>query len=163
MITAAKGLANGMPIGLTVARSEVADALKGLTISTFGGNPVATTAAKAVLDFIRERSLPDNVSVVGDYLRQRLLELQEKHTIIGEVRGMGLLLAMELVEDRKTKEPATAKMARLLEETREERILIGKGGLFGNVARLSPPMNIAKADVDEFVKRLDASLQRVTG
>ncbi len=161
MITAAKGLGNGTPIGLTVARPEVADSLKGLTISTFGGNPVAATAAKAVLDFIRDRSLGENAAMVGEYLRGRLLELQEKYPIIGEVRGMGLLQALELVEDRETKEPATAKMGRLLEETRDQRLLIGKGGLCGNVARISPPMNISKTDVDEFVQRLDRSFERV--
>ncbi len=161
VITAAKGLANGAPIGLTVARAEVADSIKGVTISTFGGNPIATTAAKAVLDFIKEQSLLDNVAVVGAYLHGRLAELREKHSIIGEVRGMGLLGALELVKDRRTKEPAAAEVGQLLEAAREERLLIGKGGLYGNVIRFSPPMNISKTDVDEFIERLDRCFDRL--
>src|SRR5215813_2867881 len=114
IITGAKGLGNGSPIGLTVARPDVADALKGVTISTFGGNPVTATAAKAVIDFIEEQNLLANCTETGAYLRGRLEELKEKHEIIGDVRGMGLLQAMDLVRDRKTKEPATAETALLL-------------------------------------------------
>src|SRR5580693_5721969 len=162
IITSAKGLANGSPIGLTIARPEVADSLKGATISTFGGNPVTTTAAKAVIDFIEDHKLSINAAEVGAYLRNKLNELKEKHSIIGEVRGMGLLQAMELVEDRETKKPATALMPALMEATRENKLLIGKGGIAGNVIRLSPPLNIAKSDVDEFARRLDASFVKVS-
>src|SRR6266581_4658338 len=157
VITSAKGLGNGFPIGLTVAKPEVADAMKGATISTFGGNPMAATAGKAVLDYIEEQNLRVNSAEVGAYLRGKLLELQEKHSLIGEVRGMGLMQAMELVQDRKTKAPATAETAQLMETTRENRIMVGKGGLYGNVLRISPPLNIAKTDVDEFAKLLDRS------
>jgi 4-aminobutyrate aminotransferase len=158
IITGAKGLGNGSPIGLTVAKPEVADSLKGLTISTFGGNPVTATAAKAVLDFIEEQSLPANCAETGAYLRGRLEELQDKHEIIGEVRGMGLMQAIELVEDRKTKAPASAQTVQLLEAARENRLLVGKGGMYGNVIRISPPMNIGRADVDQFIELLDKSL-----
>ncbi|MSV27616.1 MAG: aspartate aminotransferase family protein [Bryobacterales bacterium] len=158
VITSAKGLGNGMPIGLTLARAEVADSVKGATISTFGGNPIAATAGKAVIDYIEEENLRVNTAEVGAYLRGKLEELAEKHAIIGQVRGMGLLQAMELVEDRKTKTPATAATAAFLEAARENRLLVGKGGLYGNVIRLSPPMNIAKADVDEFARLADRSL-----
>jgi len=161
IITSAKGLANGSPVGVTIARPEVADALKGATISTFGGNPITTTAAKAVLDFIEDHKLSINAAEVGAYLRQKLNELKEKHPIIGDVRGMGLLQAIELVEDRESKKPAAAQTAAMLEATRENRILIGKGGLYGNVLRISPPMNIAKSDVDVFAERLDASFAQV--
>jgi 4-aminobutyrate aminotransferase-like enzyme len=161
IITSAKGLGNGMPIGVTIARPEVADAMKGVTISTFGGNPVVTTAAKAVLDYIDEQNLLRNTEETGGYLRQKLIELQDKHPLIGDVRGMGLLLAMELVDDRKTKVPATAATAQLLEATRDNGIMVGRGGLHGNVLRLSPPMNIGRADVDEFIPRLDASFAQV--
>ena len=140
IMTSAKGLGNGMPIGVTVARAEVADALKGVTISTFGGNPITTTAAKAVIDFIEEQNLLANCTATGGYLRGKLEELQEKHPIIGEVRGMGLLQAIELVRDR---------------------ILLGKGGLYGNVLRISPPMNISRTDVDDFIDALDRSLETV--
>ena len=106
VITSAKGLGNGLPIGLTVATPEVADALRGATISTFGGNPVVATAAKAVIDLVQEENLLAHAAETGAYLRQGLEHLREKHVLIGEVRGMGLMQATELVRDRKTKEPA---------------------------------------------------------
>lgn len=163
IITSAKGLGNGVPIGLTVARPEVADGMKGLTISTFGGNPVAATAAKAVIDLIEEQKLMQNCTDTGGYLRGRLEELQDKHKVIGDVRGMGLLLGFELVEDRESKTPATALTARVLEAARDNGILLGKGGMFGNVLRLSPPMNIGRSDVDAFVEALDRSLAAAGG
>ncbi|HEX8985992.1 MAG TPA: aspartate aminotransferase family protein, partial [Bryobacteraceae bacterium] len=119
VITSAKGLGNGLPIGVTVARGEVADSVKGLTISTFGGNPVAAAAAKAVLDFIESENLLANTAEIGGYLQDRLKELQSRHAIIGEVRGMGLLQAIELVKDRQTREPAPEAAVRLLEAARE--------------------------------------------
>ena len=158
IMTAAKGLANGSPIGLTVARPKVADALAGLTISTFGGNPVTATAAKAVIDFIEDHDLRANCADTGSYLRGRLEELKEKHELIGDVRGMGLLQAIELVQDRKTKAPAAAETAMALEAARENRLLVGKGGMYGNVIRISPPMNVGRADVDQFIELLDHSL-----
>ena len=157
IITSAKGLANGSPIGLTVAKAAVADSVKGVQISTFGGNPVTTTAAKAVIDYIEEQNLLSNTASVGAYLSEKLLELREKHELIGEVRGMGLLHAIELVEDRQTKKPAVAATLAMMEATRENRILVGKGGLYGNVLRFSPPMNISRTEVDEFALRLDRS------
>ena len=158
IMTGAKGLANGSPIGLTVAKPEVADGLTGVTLSTFGGNPVTATAAKAVIDFIEEQRLMDNCTTTGAYLRTRLEELKDKHELIGDVRGMGLMQAIELVEDRKTKAPATAQSAMLMEAARENRILMGKGGLYGNVLRVTPPMNIGRSDVDQFIQALDKSL-----
>ena len=162
IITSAKSLGNGAPIGLTVARPEVADGLKGLTISTFGGNPVTTTQAKAVIDYIDEHKLMINCAEVGDYLHAKLHEMKAKFPIVGDVRGMGLLQAIELVEDRESKKPAAAATNALLEAARENRVMIGKGGTYGNVIRISPPMNIAKSDVDEFALRLEASLKQVS-
>jgi len=158
IITGAKGLANGSPIGLTVARPEVADGLKGMTLSTFGGNPVTATAAKAVIDFIEDQKLLDNCTATGAYLRARLEELKAKHELIGDVRGMGLMQALELVEDRRTKKPATAQTLMLLEAARENGLLVGKGGLYGNVIRVTPPMNIGRSDVDHFIEAMDKSL-----
>src|SRR6476469_6030124 len=155
IITSAKGLGNGSPIGLTVAKPEVAAGLKGVTLSTFGGNPVTATAAKAVIDFIEEQKLMDNCTETGGYLRGSLEELKEKHEIIGDVRGMGLMQAIDLVEDRKTRTPASAQTAQLLEATREHGLLVGKGGLYGNVIRVTPPMNIGRSDVDNFIQLLD--------
>ncbi len=154
----AKGLANGLPIGATTARPEIADSMRYLTLSTFGGNPISTAAAKAVIDYVEEENLLDNCAEVGGYLRGHLVELQQKHPLIGDVRGMGLMQALELVKDRETKEPAGEETKRLMESARRNGLLVGKGGLWGNVIRISPPMNISKADVDEFVRLLDLSL-----
>jgi 4-aminobutyrate aminotransferase-like enzyme len=162
IITSAKGLGNGFPIGITTTRADIADSLKGLSISTFGGGPISTTAAKAVLDFIEQENLSANAASTGAYLRSRLEELQQKHSLIGEVRGMGLMQAIELVEDRRSKSPATQETLRLMEAARDQRILIGRGGLYGNVLRISPPLNIQKSDVDEFIQRLDVSFAHVT-
>ena len=158
ILTSAKGLGNGSPIGLTVARPEVADSVKGLTISTFGGNPVTTTQAKAVIDFIEEQDLLTNCQETGGYLRERLDEMKEKHEIIGDVRGMGLMQAIELVEDRKTKGPAITQTLMAMETARENHLLIGKGGTYGNVLRVTPPMNIGRTDVDQFIEVLDKAL-----
>jgi len=158
VITSAKGLANGSPIGLTVAKPAVADSITRLTISTFGGNPVTATAAKAVIDFIEEQNLLANCAETGAYLREGLEGLKDKHELIGDVRGMGLLQAIELVQDRQTKAPAAGETALALEAARENRLLLGKGGMYGNVLRVSPPMNVGRADVDQFLKLLDRSL-----
>jgi 4-aminobutyrate aminotransferase-like enzyme len=162
IITSAKGLANGLPIGLTAARPEVADAVRGLTISTFGGGPIPTTAAKAVIDFVEEQNLAANAAETGGYLRGRLEELKEKYPLIGDVRGMGLMQALELVKDRGTKEPAPQEAVRVMEAARDQRILIGKGGISGNVVRVSPPLNITRSDVDEFITRFDAAFSKVS-
>ena len=161
IMTAAKGLGNGVPIGVTVARPEIADSMQGLSISTFGGNPVTCVAAQAVIDVVEEDDLRSNAANVGGYFRQKLEELQEKHTLIGDVRGMGLMQAMELVEDRQSKKPAAAATAALMEEARKRGLLVGKGGLWGNVIRMSPPLNIGKSDVDEAVSILDESFSAV--
>jgi 4-aminobutyrate aminotransferase-like enzyme len=162
VITSAKGLGNGCPIGVTVATPEVADSVKGLTISTFGGNPVTTTAAKAVLDLIDEENLLANAAETGAYLRGTLEELQAKYAVIGDVRGMGLMQAIELVEDRQTKAPAVRATAELMEAARRNGLLLGKGGMYGNCIRISPPLNVSKSDVDEFARLLDASLGECT-
>src|SRR6478672_11990489 len=127
IITSAKSLGNGHPVGLTMAKPEIADSFQGLTISTFGGNPVTSVTAKAVIDIIEEDDLRTNAHVVGEYFRERLLELQSKHAIIGDVRGMGLMQALELVEDRTTKKPSTKTNA-VMEEARKRGLLVGKGG-----------------------------------
>jgi len=162
ILTAAKSLGNGYPIGLTIATPEIANAYQGPSISTFGGNPVASVTARAVIDLIEEDDLITNCDAVGGYLRERLLELQQKYPIIGDVRGMGLMQAMELVKDPRTKEPAPQLATQLLEAARERGLLIGKGGMYNNVLRRSPAMNIGKSDVDEAFRLLDHSFAEVT-
>src|SRR6516225_1106084 len=161
ILTSAKGLGNGVPVGITIAKSEIADSFQGLTISTFGGNPVTCTTAKAVIDVIEEDDLRTNAAVVGNYFRQKLEELQKKHPLIGDVRGMGLMQALELVEDRASKKPSPAGTNAVMEEARKRGLLIGKGGFYANVIRMSPPLNISKADVDEAVRILDESFTAV--
>jgi len=101
-----------------------------------------------------------NAEETGGYLKDKLLELQEKHPLIGDVGGMGLMQAIELVEDRNRKTPATAANLRVMAADRESRVLIGRGGLDGNVIRISPPLNIGRTDVDNFIGALDASLTK---
>jgi len=161
MITCAKGMANGSPVGATVTTAELADSFQGLTISTFGGNPVTSVAARATIEVIEEERLLEICDVVGRYFRGKLEELQQKHPLIGDVRGMGLMQGLELVKDRQTKEPAAEATVQLMERARENGLLIGKGGLYGNVIRMSPMLNISKADVDEAVRMLDKSLGEV--
>ena len=162
ILTSAKGLANGLPIGLTLARDEVARAVPSPTIATFGGNPISSEAACAVLDFIDAHGLRARTTENGAHLRQGLLALQEKHALIGDVRGKGLLQAIELVTDRASRTPASTQASALLEAAREHGLLLGKGGLHGNCIRLSPPMNIGKSDIDEFLLRLDRSFETIS-
>ena len=158
ILTGAKGLANGFPIGVTAASPEVADSLRGVTISTFGGNPVAAAAARAVLEFIEEENLLANAASVGARLRERLESMKERHPMVGDVRGMGLMQAIELVESRETKAPAPSRAAQLMEAARERGLLIGRGGLHGNVIRITPPLNVTAGDVEDFAGLLDESL-----
>ena len=113
-------------------------------------------AGLATLNYIEEHDLLNHVEAVGNYLKMRLFELRDKYPLIGDVRGMGLMIGMELVGDRK--EPAVNEISKLFEKTKERGLLIGKGGLYGNVVRIAPPMTVDKAAVDEAVKILDNSL-----
>lgn len=162
IMTFAKGIANGMPMGATVARADIADAFSGLTISTFGGNPVSDAASHATLDEMERIDAPARAARLGARFRVGLDELSVKYDAIGEVRGMGLMQGVELVKDRKTKEPAPELTAKLFEATKERGLLIGKGGLYGNVLRLSPPLIVEESEVDEALAVLDQSFASVT-
>ena len=157
VMTFAKGMANGAPIGCTTARPEIADKYPGLTFSTFGGNPVTSAAALATIRVIEENDLPHNARVVGDHLRARLEELKDKYAVIGDVRGLGLMQAIECVKDRTTKQPDPDSVLRVFEETRRRGVLIGKGGLYGNVIRLGMPLIASKSDIDELITALDGA------
>jgi len=161
VMTMAKGLANGAPIGATITRPEIAAAWKALTISTFGGNPVSCAAATATLDAIEGEGLLENAATEGARLRAGLEALQEKYPVIGDVRGMGLMQGVELVEDRATKAPAKKAIAALFEETRRRGLLIGKGGLYGNVLRITPPLNVTGEEVDRACETLDEAFAAV--
>jgi 4-aminobutyrate aminotransferase-like enzyme len=161
IITSAKGLASGMPIGITITRPELADAFKGPHINTFGGNPVSTTAARVTIEIIEKKQLVANARKQGDALLAGLRELQKRFPIMGEVRGRGLMIGVELVKDPKTKAYDADSANRLLELLRERHVLLGKGGRFGNVLRIQPPMIFSSDDVAEFLKALEASLQEL--
>jgi len=148
-------------VGATITTPELASSFQGMTISTFGGNPVTSVAARATIQVIEEENLLENAHSTGAHFRARLEELKEKHALIGDVRGMGLMQALELVKDRATKEPAPQETVAVMERARENGLLIGKGGLYGNVIRLSPMLNISRADVDDAVRLLDRSFAEV--
>jgi 4-aminobutyrate aminotransferase-like enzyme len=162
IITSAKGLGNGVPIGMTIATPEVADSFPGITFSTFGGNPVSMAAALAVIRVIEEEDLRTNAATVGAYLREKLEGLKEKYPLIGDVRGLGLMQAIELVKDRETKEPDPQSVLRVFEETKRRGVLVGKGGLYANVIRTGLMLNSTKDTVDELIEALDAAFSAAT-
>jgi len=163
IMTMAKGIANGFPLGNTITTPEIAQSMvgKGMTISTFGGNPVSVAASLATIEVMEAEANPQHIGAVGQHLRQGLERLQEKYPVIGDVRGMGLMQGIELVKDRKTKEPAAAAVNQLFEETRRRGLIIGKGGMYGNVIRIAPPLVATTAHVDEALLILDYAFAQV--
>jgi alanine-glyoxylate transaminase / (R)-3-amino-2-methylpropionate-pyruvate transaminase len=160
LVTMAKGIGNGVPLGACVTRPEIAQAMsRRIHFNTFGGNPVSMTQGLATLEVIDRENIQENARVVGRHLKDRLFALQERHPLIGEVRGLGLMLGVELVKDRTTKEPASSETADVLERCKERGLLLGKGGLMGNVLRITPPMCLTKDDADFLVDCLDEALR----
>ncbi len=162
MITMAKSLGNGAPIGAVVMTDEISEALAGkLHFNTFGGDPYQTLQALVCLDIIEEDNLMANISEMGEFLQERLNALKEKHQLVGDVRGRGLMWGLELVRDRQTKEHAGSETIAVMEAARERGLLIGKGGLHGNVIRFSPPYTISREECERIVEVLDQSLAAV--
>lgn len=161
IITSAKGLASGAPIGITITRPELADVFKGPHINTFGGNALAARAARVTLDVIEKRDLVANAKRQGATLLTGLRDLQKRYPLMGDVRGRGLMIGVELVKDSQTKEPAPAEANRLLEEMRKRGVLIGKGGRYNNVMRIQPPLIFSSDDCAAFFKAFEASLAAV--
>jgi 4-aminobutyrate aminotransferase-like enzyme len=161
VMTMAKSIASGFAVGATIATDEVANAFTGLTISTFGGSPITMSATEATLDVMEHEDVPKRSAERGKQLREHLMALKDKYPVIGDVRGMGLMQGVELVEDRKTKEPAPKKAAKLLEAAKKHGLLIGKGGLYGNVLRIAPSMLVSKAEVDDAAVRLDRAFSEI--
>ena len=148
VVLTAKGIGNGMPLAAVIARREIAEALAGkFYFNTYGANPVSCAAGRAVLRVIEEEGLADNAREVGARLLRALGELRERHAIIGDVRGRGLMLAIELVKDRNTKEPAVAETAEVFEKAREAGLIMSKSGAHRNVLRMVPPLCLSAEDV----------------
>lgn len=156
----AKGIGNGIPLGAVVARREVAEAMSGkFLFHTYGANPVACAAGRAVLRVIRDEGLIENAATVGAALHAGLRRLQQRHEIVGDVRGRGFMLAVELVRDRGSKEPATDETARVFERTRENGLVVSKSGAYKNVLRMVPPLCLSMDDVEPVIAALDRSLE----
>jgi 4-aminobutyrate aminotransferase len=161
MITFAKGVANGLPLGGVVARAEIMDCLGAKSISTFGGNPLAAAAALANLDYLLAEDLPGNALRMGRHLRAGLDLMAARSPIIGEVRGKGLLVGVELVVPGGL-EPNPGAATAVLEDAREQGLLIGKGGLYGNVLRIAPPLSLTREELEEGLAILAGAIEHAS-
>jgi alanine-glyoxylate transaminase / (R)-3-amino-2-methylpropionate-pyruvate transaminase len=160
IMTFAKGIANGAPVGATVMTPEVAESVQALTLSTFGGNPVSMAQAYATIDYIERHRLWENADAQGTRLREHLEVLMSTHDYIGDVRGMGLMQGIEIVHPG-TAEPDPTRANALLNAARDEGLLIGKGGRWSNVLRIAPMLNVTTALIDEGTERLSRAAASV--
>ncbi len=166
VLTFAKGVGNGVALGGLVARAEVMDSLDALSISTFGGNPLASVAALANLDYLTAHDLQGNARKIGALFFDRLGRLGERQPLIAEVRGRGLMVGVELCHPKAGRaglEPWPEAAGELLEATRRHGLLIGKGGLRGNVLRIAPPLSITEPEASEGLDILEAAIEEVAG
>jgi alanine-glyoxylate transaminase / (R)-3-amino-2-methylpropionate-pyruvate transaminase len=158
IVTMAKGIGNGVPLAAVLTTPKIAQSLVGkIHFNTFGGNPVVSAVGKAVLEVIENENLQANALKLGNYIFAGLEKLKTRHKVIGDVRGRGLMLGIEMVKDRLTKQPASTECSQVLENARELGLLIGKGGLWGQTIRFAPPMCITLADADFLLAVLDES------
>ena len=159
IVTMAKGIGNGCPLGAVVTTPKIAATLARRThFNTFGGNPVVCAQGIAVLEVIEREKLQENALKIGNRILTGLNQLKEKHNLIGDVRGKGLMLGIELVKDRQSKEPAKEECAQVMETCKEMGLLLGKGGLWGQTIRFSPPMCVNEQDADFLLEVLDHAL-----
>jgi 4-aminobutyrate aminotransferase-like enzyme len=156
VVTMAKGIANGYPISAIVTSAPIAGAWKGGNISTFGGNPVACAAANATIQNIVDDKLVENCDAMGKILREGLDALKAQHAFVGDVRGRGLMLGVEVVQNEKSgdRTPDANTTLRIMEETKKRGLLIGRGGLYGNVLRVAPSLIVGKRDIEDALKIL---------
>ena len=162
IVTMAKGIGNGCPLGAVVTTPKIATAMVArIHFNTFGGNPVVCAQGKMVLEIIEQEKLQENSLKIGNKLLAGLNELKQKHDLIGDVRGKGLMLGIELVKDRRTKQPAKEECAQVVETCKEMGLLLGKGGLWGQTIRFSPPMCLHEQDADFLLEVLDQAFARL--
>jgi alanine-glyoxylate transaminase/(R)-3-amino-2-methylpropionate-pyruvate transaminase len=162
IVTMAKGIGNGVPLAAVVTTPKIAATLtQKVHFNTFGGNPVVSAVGKAVLEVIERENLQANSLKLGSYILEGLEKLKARHKIIGDVRGKGLMLGIEFVKDRATKQPGKEECAQVVENARELGLLLGKGGLWGQTIRFAPPMCITKADADFLLATLDEAIGAV--
>jgi alanine-glyoxylate transaminase/(R)-3-amino-2-methylpropionate-pyruvate transaminase len=159
----AKGIAGGFPVGATITTDEIAASWKGKTISTFGGNPLCMAAMCATLEVMAGEQVWRRAEVRGRQLRAGLEGLQASHPWIGDVRGMGLMQAMEIVKDPESREPDPPRCSALLEACREEGVLLGQGGMWGHVVRIGPSLLVSEDEIDEGLAKLGRACARVEG
>lgn len=158
IVTMAKGIGNGCPLAAVVTTHKIAQSLVGkVHFNTFGGNPVVCAAGRAVLEVIERENLQANALALGNHLLAGLAKLKEKHKVIGDVRGKGLMIGLELVKDRPGTAPGTVECAQVLEACRQSGLLLGKGGLWGQTIRFAPPMCLTRADADFVLDVFDAA------
>jgi len=160
VVTMGKPIANGHPMGAVVTTPEIAASFaNGMEyFNTFGGNPVSCAAALAVLDVIREEGLQENARATGDYLLAGLRDLAPRHPLVGDVRGQGLFLGVELVRDRDTREPAAGEASDLVDRMKELGVLLSTDGPLHNVIKIKPPLVFSRADADVLLARLERAL-----
>ena len=162
IVVMGKGMGNGYPLSAVVVKREIAEAMVHKKFfNTYGSNPISCAAGRAVLRAIDEDHTQSNAKEVGDYAKEKLEALKAKYDVIGDVRGRGLMLGVELVKDRNTKEPADEEAGRVSETAKENGVIIGKGGALGNVLRINPPLCIQKEDIDLFIDVLDGSFSQL--
>jgi alanine-glyoxylate transaminase/(R)-3-amino-2-methylpropionate-pyruvate transaminase len=156
IVTMAKGIGNGTPLAAVVTTPDIANALtQRIHFNTFGGNPVSCAMGKAVLEVIEREKYQQNCLELGGYIMEGLEKLKSRHDVLGDVRGKGLMIGIELVKDRTTKEPAREECDQVFERAKEMGLLLGRGGLYSNVLRIKPPMCITHGDIDFIVEVLD--------
>src|SRR6266545_3825090 len=162
LLTFAKGVGNGFSLAGVVGRAEVLNAVNAISFSTYGGNPLATTAGNAVLDYLLDHDLQANAARVGGLLLSGLREVAAQHPIVAEVRGKGLMIGLELVRPGSV-EPDPVATGRVFEECRRHGLLVGKGGLYGNTIRMGPPLPLSEAEAKEGLDILAAAIATVDG